>query len=168
MPKILIATHNSWKEKLFASLLNGSGFETVLLKEIATPPIPPIENGTTVIENALIKARHYHSTAYPWVFSDDTGLEIDALNGEPGVQTRRWGGRLPDDISDQAWLEYLLLRMNNVPHNQRTASFVDGWALIDPQYNEYTHLTRSSFHIATHSVRPMLPGSPIMAVALGI
>ncbi len=127
-----------------------------------------MESGTTVIENALMKARHYHSAAYPWVFSDDTGLEIDALNDEPGVQTRRWGGRFADDISDQAWLEYLLLRMKNVPLDQRTASFVDGWALIDPQQNEYTHLTRSSFHIATHSIRPTLPGSPIMAVALGI
>jgi non-canonical purine NTP pyrophosphatase (RdgB/HAM1 family) len=168
MPKILIATHNRWKFKLFAPVLIRYGFEPISLKDVETTPNPPVECGRTVVENALIKARHYHSAEFPWVFGDDTGLEIDALNREPGVQFHRWGGRFSEDTDDQTWLDYLLSRMQSVPPEERTAQFVDGWALLDPNKNEYTREIRESFMIAAHAIRPPVPGSPVMAVALGI
>lgn len=168
MPKILIATNNRWKVQLFKSIFASDGLEAISLRDIETTLPAPDECGRSVVENALIKARHYHSTEFPWVFGDDTGLEIDALNGEPGVQFRRWGGRFADDVSDETWLAYLLARMKDVPPAARTACFVDGWALISPNHQEYTHEIRAPFQIATQPVRPPVPGSPVMACALGI
>ena len=168
MKKLLLATTNHWKVKLFGPILTGYGFEVISLKDIITPEQTPVENGVTVIENALIKARHYHSSKHPWVFADDTGLEIKALNGEPGVQSRRWGGRFPDNIDEQIWLDYLLERMENVPPKERMAEFVDGWALIDPSGNAHTRELRAAFHLATEPIHPLVPGSPIMALALGL
>ena len=166
--QILIATQNKWKYQLFAPILDRAGFETLMLSDIEISNGTPVENGTTVVENALIKARHYHSQDYPWVFADDTGLEINALNNEPGVMTRRWAGRFPDDVQDQVWLDYLLDRMKSVPPGERTAQFVDGWALLDPEGGVHTHEARSSFEIALQPVRSLMPGSPIMSVAVGI
>ena len=124
------------------------------------------ETGTTAVENALAKARYYHSPAHPWVFGDDAGLEIDGLNGEPGLQARRWNGNFPDDVDDQTWLDYLLHRMKDIPPEKRTACFVSGWALITPDGKEYVHEVRSPFQIAAEPIRPISSGSPISAVRI--
>lgn len=166
--QILIATNNLWKFQLFASIFNMHGFEAVMLGDIENSKPLPIENGETVVENALIKARHYYSVENPWVFGDDSSLEIEALNNEPGVQTRRWNGKFPDDVDEQVWLDYLLERMKDVPPGERTAHFVDGWALLDPTGGAYTYEVRGTFEIALQPLRPILPGSPVMAVAIGI
>jgi XTP/dITP diphosphohydrolase len=86
MKTLLLATRNKWKAQLFAPILQGYGFNIITLKDTKINKAPPVEDGDTVVENALIKARHYHSAEFPWVFGDDSGLEIKALNGEPGVQ----------------------------------------------------------------------------------
>lgn len=163
---LLIATHNPWKIRLFAPVFHEYGFEMVTLNDIDPHPGPP-ENKATTVENALEKAYYYHSIGHPWVFGDDAGLEIDALDGEPGVQARRWNGLFPDDVDDQTWLDYLLDRMEGVPIGDRTAAFVAGWALIDPEGKAYTREVRAPFEITTHPIRPISPGSPITAVRLG-
>jgi len=168
MKTILIATHNRWKHQLFAPIFQAYGFESEMLDHIPEEINRPEENGNTVVANALIKAHYYHSESHPWVFGDDTGLEIDALNGEPGVRARRWGDRLPENVDEREWLEYLLDRMRDTPVGKRTAKFIDGWALVDPEGNSYTYETQAGFEIATHPIRPIVPGSPIMAVALGL
>jgi non-canonical purine NTP pyrophosphatase (RdgB/HAM1 family) len=168
MNQLLIATTNQWKTKLFAPLISHYGFEVIALSNIVTSGQAPDENGQTVIENALIKARHYHKADHPWVFADDTGLEIQALNGEPGVQSRRWAGRFPVDVSDQVWLDYLLERMRDVPDGERRAEFVDGWALIEPNGTIHTSEHRAAFEIARQPIWPLVPGSPIMSVAIGL
>jgi hypothetical protein len=94
-------------------------------------------------------------------------MEVDALGGEPGVQARRWNGTFPDDVDDRTWLDYLLARMKDVPPGKRTASFVAGWVLIDPDGNVYTREVRAPFEIAAHPIRPIAPGSPITAVRIG-
>jgi inosine/xanthosine triphosphate pyrophosphatase family protein len=165
--KLLFATHNLWKTQLFAPVFHGYGFDMLTLNEVAVDTPPLQENGLTAIENALTKARHYHSEAYPWVFGDDAGLEIDALSGEPGVQARRWGGVFQDDVNDAAWLDYLLEQMVDVPAGKRTAAFVAGWALLDPDGGVHTRQIRAPFEIATHPIRPISTGSPITAVRLG-
>ena len=168
MKTLLIATTNKWKAQLFSPILQGYGFSVITLKDATISKEAPVENGKTVVENAIIKARHYHSEEYPWVFGDDTGLEIQALNGEPGVMSRRWGGRFPDDVDEQVWLDYLLERMRSIPPEQRVAEFVDGWALISPDGTEHTHVGRGAFTIATEPLRPLMPGSPVMSVAIGL
>jgi XTP/dITP diphosphohydrolase len=165
--KLLFATHNLWKIQLFGPVFRDFGFDMVTLKDVDTGSPPLREDGPTAIDNAIAKACHYHSVDYPWVFGDDAGLEIDALNGEPGVQARRWGGVFADVVDDKVWLEYLLTRMKDVPPGKRTAAFVAGWALLDPAGNAYTREVRAPFEIATHPIRSISPGSPITAVRLG-
>jgi hypothetical protein len=101
------------------------------------------------------------------VFGDDAGLEIDALGGEPGVQARRWNGVFSKDVDDQTWLNYLLDRMKDVPEGLRSAAFVAGWVLIDPNGMVYTREVRAPFEIATYPIRPISPGSPVTAVRIG-
>ena len=168
MKTLLLATRNKWKAQLFAPILQGYGFDVITLKDTDIAKEPPVEDGETVVENALIKARHYHSAEYPWVFGDDTGLEIKALNGEPGVQSRRWGGKFPDDVDEQLWLDYLLERMRGIPPEERVAEFVDGWALLTPDGTEHTHVGRAAFSIAEEQLGPLVPGSPVMSVAIGL
>ncbi len=164
---ILFATHNPWKIQLFEPVFRDHGFRVLTLLDLPDAPPPPPENGTTALENALAKARCYHSAEYPWVFGDDAGLEIDALGGEPGVQARRWNGVFDDDVDDQTWLDYLLDRMRDIPPGKRTAAFVAGWVLIDPAGVAHTREVRAPFEIATHPIRPIAPGSPITAVRIG-
>lgn len=167
MPDILLATHNPWKGEQFRPTFEAYGFSMRTLHENTLHAPLPVENGTTPVENALAKARCYHSPETPWVFADDAGLEIDALNGEPGLQARRWGGKFADDVDDQTWLDYLLERMRGVPPGQRTARFISGWALITPNHVEHLHTAEWPFEIALQPVRSMHPGSPISAVWIG-
>ncbi len=165
--KLLFATTNAWKTQLFDPVFRGHGFEVITLNDLnGYPPLPP-ENGATALENAVQKAQHFHSAAYPWVFADDAGLEIDALNGQPGVQARRWNGVFTDDVDDQTWLDYLLARMAGIPPGERGAAFVAGWVLIDPRGMIHTRKVRAPFEIATQPIRPISPGSPISAVRIG-
>ena len=164
---VLFATQNFWKAQLFAPVFQEFGFDMLTLNDVSIDKSPPQEIGSTAIENALIKARCFHSAEYPWVFGDDAGLEIDALNGEPGVQARRWGGVFDDDVDDETWLDYLLEQMRDVPVGKRMASIVAGWVLIDPDGSVHTHQIRAPFEIAQHPFRPISPGSPITAIRMG-
>lgn len=151
---------------MFDLIFQQYGFVSYTPERTSLPQ--PDENGKTVVENALIKARHYYSPDNPWVFGDDTGLEIDALGGAPGVQLRRWGGYFPDNVPDDIWLEHLLTTMKDIPPGKRIAHLVDGWALITPEGKNYTYETRATFEIATKPVRPIHPGAPIFAVIQGL
>jgi XTP/dITP diphosphohydrolase len=167
MPVVLFATRNQWKARLFKPAFQAYGFEMERLQDLSVADELLEETGTTAVENALAKARYYHSPAHPWVFGDDAGLEIDGLNGEPGLQARRWNGIFPDDVNDQTWLDYLLHRMKAIPPEKRTACFVSGWALITPDGKEYVHEVRSPFQIASKPIRSISIGSPISAVRIG-
>ncbi|MBC8333163.1 MAG: hypothetical protein H8E28_14380 [Anaerolineae bacterium] len=167
MTTILFATQNQWKNQLFRPIFQNYGFELIGLRDAGIERERPIENGTTVAENALIKARHYCSDSFPWVFADDMGVAVDALDGEPGVQARRWGGLFPDDVENQIWLDYLLARLEGIPPKRRAATFLDGWALVSLGGGAFTREISSPFEIAEQPIRPAPPGSPIVAVAIG-
>jgi inosine/xanthosine triphosphate pyrophosphatase family protein len=122
------------------------------------------ETGITPQENAWLKACAYHGPSWPLVFGDDAGLEIDALDGEPGVQVRRWNGRFPDEVDDETWLAYLLGRLEGVPLPERTARWLAAWVVITPDGTEHVRHVRHEFTIAARPLRPMLPGSPMSAV----
>ena len=165
--QILFATHNAWKIELFRPIFLAYGLELLTLADLPDLGSPPPEKGTSAIENAIIKAQHYHSSEHPWVFGDDAGLEIEALGGEPGVQARRWNGIFPEDVDDQTWLDYLLYRMKDIPEGERGAAFVAGWSLVDPMGGTHTREVQAPFEIATRPIRPISPGSPITAVRIG-
>ena len=125
---MLIATNNSGKVEEYRRLL---GYLPV---ELTTPSNEgvteePDETGDTFEENALIKARFYSEATGLPALADDSGIEVDALNGEPGVRSARYGGL---QASDDDRNKLLLSRLSNVPWEKRTARFRCVVAMVWP------------------------------------
>src|SRR5690606_15800492 len=91
MPKLLIATRNKGKIAEIAERLRGTGIEAVGLEDVGCD-IDVEESGDTFERNAIIKAREYARAAGHVTLADDSGLEVAALGGRPGVQSARYGG----------------------------------------------------------------------------
>ena len=126
--KIVLATHNHDKEIELQYSLRGLGVEICLLSEY--PDIGDIEEtGTTLLENSLLKAHTVHDRTGLPAIADDTGLEVDALDGAPGVYSARFAGA---DATYEDNLNKLLFSMEDVSEERRSArfrtviSFVDG------------------------------------------
>ena len=119
MDKLIFATGNAGKMKEIREILGRPGL-TILSQKEAGITSDAEENGTTFEANALIKARAVAAQTDALVLADDSGLEIDYLNGEPGVYSARYGHK----NSDAERIEYLLSNLKDVPAEQRTAKFV--------------------------------------------
>lgn len=121
MLRLLLATRNAHKKREFAQLL-GPDFE--LQDLIALPHAPVVdETGSTFAENAMLKAAAV-SRYYPGlVLGDDSGLEVDALNGAPGIRSARYAHENAPDAQNVSKL-LTQLRIAKVRPNQRTARFV--------------------------------------------
>lgn len=117
--KVVIATHNRDKMKEIQGAISELGWEVISLYDF--PEITKIEeNGKTLEQNALIKAREvFKETGLPTI-SDDTGLEVDALDGAPGVYTARYAG---EDCSYSDNVNKMLKEMSKVPMPNRGAFF---------------------------------------------
>ena len=117
--KIVLATHNMDKEAEMNAVLADLGFDLLTLNQF--PEIGEIEEtGTTLLENSFIKARTvYNVTGLPSL-ADDTGLEVDALNGAPGVFSSRYAG---DNVSYEENLKKILHDLDGVPIQKRAARF---------------------------------------------
>ncbi|MFC1647657.1 non-canonical purine NTP pyrophosphatase [Patescibacteria group bacterium] len=87
------------------------------------------ENGETFEENAEAKAMHYHELLGMPTIGEDSGIIVDALHGELGVKTRRWGAGA--DATDAQWIEHFMKVMKDVPSDMRAARFVCCAAFID-------------------------------------
>lgn len=118
MKKIVLATGNQGKVREMADLLVDFGFDVVAQTQLNVPEAE--ETGTTFIENAIIKARHAAKITGLPAIADDSGLEVDYLQGAPGIYSARYAG---ENASDQQNLEKLLAAMEGVPDEQRTARF---------------------------------------------
>lgn len=117
MKSLLIATKNPGKANEIGGFFARAGIATQSL--IDFPGIMAIEEtGKTFEENAILKAKSYFQLTGLPVIADDAGLEIDALNGEPGVKSRRWIGR---EMTDWEMVDYALERLKGVPREKRTA-----------------------------------------------
>ena len=129
MKRIIFATSNEGKMKEIRLIMADSGYEVVSLKE-AGISADIEENGTTFEENALIKATEIAKVAPDCiVLADDSGLEIDYLNKEPGIYSARYAGV---DTSYDIKNTLLLERLAGVPDEQRTARFVCAVAAAFP------------------------------------
>ena len=141
MSTLLIATTNPGKLQEFRDLFGSVPAVRVVSPNDIEVWVEVAETGETLEENALLKARALHN-ALPdemrdsdvWVLGDDSGLEVDALGGAPGVHSNRWAG--PDTTAAQR-NEMLLERLQNVPDEERTARFKCVIALIEPGGKEY-------------------------------
>ena len=117
--KLLIATHNEGKVREFYHLLGDVPLSLTSLKELGISDDVE-ETGSTFEENAIIKAQAYSRLAGLLTLADDSGLEVDALGGDPGVYSARYGG---EGLTDEDRVELLLHNMRGVPWNLRSARF---------------------------------------------
>src|SRR5215468_5491627 len=126
-PTLLIATSNKGKVAEIASLLERLDCRAIGLDDLPQVPPPVEETGTTFVENALIKADYYHAASGLLTLADDSGLEVDALDGRPGVYSARYGG---EGLSGAQQIALLLEEMKDTPEEKRTARFVCVVALV--------------------------------------
>jgi len=127
MYTLIIATTNSHKVKEIKSLLDISGLELKSLADFEGYP-EVVEDGHTFEENALKKALAYFNFFEQPVIADDSGLEVDVLNNEPGIFSARYAGEKATDEDNN---RYLLKKMKGVPRNRRTARFVCSVCFMD-------------------------------------
>ena len=119
MKEIFIATNNKGKAKDFEALFHPLGIEVKTLADLPEA-IDVEETGVTFEENAILKAEEIAKRFNTFVIADDSGLEVDALNGEPGVYSARYAGEAKDD---EANIDKVLTQLENVPTQERTARF---------------------------------------------
>jgi XTP/dITP diphosphohydrolase len=128
MKKVVLASQNKKKLRELQQLMEGTGIEVQSLP----PDAPEVEEtGDTFEANALVKARAAVALTGLPALADDSGLVVDALNGEPGVRSARW---VPGTDVDR--YQALLTRMAGVPAAQRTARFVSVIAMVTPDGRE--------------------------------
>ena len=133
--RIIFATGNAGKVKEIQAILSDAGYEILSMKE-AGITVEIREDGTSFQENALIKARTVAAcpeAAGCIVMADDSGLEVDALGGEPGIYSARYLG---EDTSYHIKNGEIIRRLQGVPDEKRTARFVCAIGAITPEGKE--------------------------------
>jgi len=122
--QIVLATTNPHKLEEVRGVLGPAGVEVLSLADLAIHADPPIEDQPTFAGNAAIKARHYAARAARPCLADDSGLEVDALDGAPGVQSARYAGAVGDRAEvDAANNRRLVDALADVPFDRRTARY---------------------------------------------
>ena len=134
IPKLLVATGNPGKAHELADLLAGLPFEIVWLWDLALPT--EIDEPADTFEgNTVIKAEAYAEMSGLLTLADDSGLEVDALNGEPGVHSKRFAG---EDATDEDRARIVLQKLAGVPWEERTAQYRCVIAVAEPGVNTVT------------------------------
>jgi XTP/dITP diphosphohydrolase len=119
MHTLLVATHNQGKIREYRSLLADLPLTVTWLDQEGVA-LEVEETGTTFVENACLKAEQYANLTGLWTWADDSGLEVDALGGKPGVYSARFGG---PGLSDRDRYLHLLAALRALPNAVRTARF---------------------------------------------
>lgn len=130
MREILIATQNRDKLREIEGLIAGLPFRFVIPQDLGITDSPE-ETETTFLGNARLKALHYAKVSGLLAVADDSGLSIDAMNGEPGVYSSRFCG---EKATYPQRFEVIWRRLHNVPEEKRTARFTCAVALASPGY----------------------------------
>lgn len=118
MKKIVLATGNAGKVREFAQLLAEFDAEIIPQTQLNVSNVP--ETGLTFVENALIKARHAAEITGLPAIADDSGIEVDALNGAPGIYSARFAGENATDVDNN---QLLLQQLQATPEAERTARY---------------------------------------------
>lgn len=131
--KILIASMNRGKIREFRQILAGCGIAqfTDLTEHAELPPVQ--ETGPTFLTNACLKAGQYARMLETWSLADDSGLEVDALQGKPGVFSARWAAMHNAGAGDWDNNALLLRQLAALPAQRRTARFMCAVALAEPR-----------------------------------
>jgi XTP/dITP diphosphohydrolase len=118
MKKLVLASGNPGKLRELSALLDKSQYKIIPQFEFNVPDVA--ETGTTFVENAIIKARHAAEHTGHAALADDSGIVVDALNGEPGVYSARFSGSHASDESNNA---LLVEKLGSIPEAQRSARY---------------------------------------------
>ncbi|WP_079479493.1 XTP/dITP diphosphatase [Halobacillus salinus] len=145
MNELVIATKNEGKVREFREMFSKYGIEVKSLLEFDEPIEDIEETGTTFTENATIKAEAISKQYNIPVLADDSGLEVDALEGAPGVYSARYAGL---EKNDQKNLYKVLENMKGVPTDQRTARFVCAVAVARPEHDTFVKVGTCEGNIA--------------------
>lgn len=129
MPKLLLATSNPGKIREYRSLLDGLDYQIVTLSGEGIAEVVT-ESGNSYEQNARLKAVTYARLSRLTALADDSGLEVDALNGEPGIKSARFIGSAATDAER---VRFLLAKLDGVPWEQRTACFKCVIAIATPE-----------------------------------
>jgi len=132
--RLLVATRNAGKLRELQELLRGLPVLCQSLTEMGIDEEIP-ETGRTFLENAVLKAQGYARLAGLVTLADDSGLEVDALGGAPGVHSARWAGPAASDMDR---IQVLLERLRDVPPERRGAQFRCVAAIATPDGRLYT------------------------------
>jgi XTP/dITP diphosphohydrolase len=134
--RVVVATGNAHKVDEIRAILAGAGLdlELVPMTEFGVPS--PVEDGDTFEDNALLKARACVAVTGLPALADDSGLEVDALDGAPGVHSARYAGAPTDDAANNA---KLLAALADLPAEAWTARFVCAAVLVTPDGDELVH-----------------------------
>lgn len=128
--KIVLASNNRGKLVELQRLTNIEGLTFITAHEAGlSDDFDVEETGVTFEENAILKAREYALATNLYAVADDSGIEVEALNGEPGVYTKRYAG---ENVTDSYRIEFLLNKLKEVPAEKRAARFVAALALAAP------------------------------------
>lgn len=127
--RLLIATHNRGKLTEYQEMLADLPLELVTLDDVGIRDDVE-ETGATFAENARVKAVEYARRSGLLTLADDSGLEVDALGGEPGVRSKRYAG---ENKSDPERIAFLLDKLRGVPRDQRRARFRCAIAIGSPR-----------------------------------
>ncbi len=156
--QILLGTNNAGKVIEMSEVLSDLKIELLTPKKLGINSDPE-EHGATYRENALLKARHFFEQANIPTLADDSGIMIDALQGELGVQTRRWGAGAK--ANDKEWIEFFLKRMEK--EENKKARFICCLAFIDETGTEFIFEGHCDGVITQTLEADYLPGLPISA-----
>jgi XTP/dITP diphosphohydrolase len=159
--RIIIGSTNPGKVSEWKKLLRS--LEVRSIADIGNFPEPE-ETGSTFKENAILKAKHYAKLSHEFVLADDGGFEIDALNGAPGVKSRRI---LPGDKdgTDQELVDFVLDKMKNVPEEKRTAHLTAYAALADKDGKIIFEDTSRKDGVITNELEaPIISGYPYRSI----
>jgi len=118
MKKIVLASNNKGKVREIGQML--TDFDAQVLPQSEFNIIEVEETGLTFVENAILKARYAAQHSGLPAIADDSGLEVDALNGAPGIYSARFAGK---DATDEQNLQKLLAELQDIPQDERTARF---------------------------------------------
>jgi XTP/dITP diphosphohydrolase len=156
--KLLIATTNPGKFREIEEILHDLETELVFLGDLDVPKELD-ENGKTHEENALLKAKHFHELTGLPTIGEDSGIEIEALGGELGVTTRRWGAG--EEASDEDWLKHFMEIMNG--KENRNAKFIAVAAYYNGE-NQELFRGETSGIITEEIEAPVKEGIPLSSV----
>lgn len=132
--KLLIATHNRGKLREYAELLAGLPYQLLTLDDVGIQGDVD-ETGATFLENARLKAEGYARQSGQLTLADDSGLQVDALGGAPGVHSKRYAG---ENKSDAERNQFLLAKLRDVPRVQRGARFCCTIVIATPEGNYWS------------------------------